>query len=193
MRLLAAFVAVQLAAWTGDRVYLHHVGLDAEVRTFLVGTVADVFVLDGVANADLLPVQLHQLRRNGVHEALEHWRFLAVRLVHAGGEDASVPQLLPDVAGPAGFAICMCTKSRCIQRGFLQADLTLPHFPVFRMPAALILHLAFPEAVPIVAEVAIGHFFLIPLIVLQNIETDILMLNIDNGANIVDLLHEFVV
>lgn len=83
MRFLAAFVAVKLATRTSDRIDLHHVGFDTEVRTFFTGTVTDIFVLDGVANADLLPVQLHQLRRDCVHKTLQHWRFLTARLVHA--------------------------------------------------------------------------------------------------------------
>lgn len=56
MRLFLATVAVELATRTGDCVYLHHVGLHAEVGAFLVGTVAYVFVLDCVVYADLSSV-----------------------------------------------------------------------------------------------------------------------------------------
>lgn len=74
VRLLAAFVTVQFSAWTCHCVYLHHVWLYAEIWAFLVGAVADVLVLD----------------RDGVYETFEDWRFLAVRLMHAGREDPSI-------------------------------------------------------------------------------------------------------
>lgn len=56
MRLLAAFVTVQLSAWACHCVYLHHVWLYAEIWAFLVGAVTDVLVLDRVTYADLLSV-----------------------------------------------------------------------------------------------------------------------------------------
>ena len=90
MRLLAAFVTVELSTGTCHCVYLHHVGLDAEIRAFLVRAVTDVLILDGITNTDLLSVELDQFRSDGVYKTFEDWCLLAMRLVHTRGKDASI-------------------------------------------------------------------------------------------------------
>jgi hypothetical protein len=56
VRLFSASITVQLAAWTYYCVNLHHIWLYAKVRAFLIGAIADILILNGVVDADLLPI-----------------------------------------------------------------------------------------------------------------------------------------
>jgi hypothetical protein len=70
--LLETLETVHLPAGARYNRELHHGGFGAEVRTFLVGTVADVPVLDGVAHQNLSSVELPQFGRDGVGETSQH-------------------------------------------------------------------------------------------------------------------------
>lgn len=70
MWFFSALKTVNCATGARDIVNLHDVGFFTEIWAPFVGAIADIFVLDGIVDANLFPVEFAEGRSNFIKETL---------------------------------------------------------------------------------------------------------------------------
>jgi hypothetical protein len=90
--------------------------------------------------------------------------------IHASKESMPIHQLLSNVRRPAISAVIMLTKPRRKQFCIIQTNLTKPIFANHRVLNIIVPLKVIPDGIPVLIEVLIGYFLIVPMVVVQNVE-----------------------
>lgn len=111
--------------------------------------------------------------------------------MHAAGEDTSLLKLMTQVANPAMRTVGMWTQARCIELGLFKTDRTLTLLMRPILEELSVGDLCFRKRRPVFGEIKIGKFLLVPLVAMQDVETKVIVVDINQIAHIGCLLQHF--
>jgi hypothetical protein len=90
--------------------------------------------------------------------------------IHTSKESMPIHQLLSYVQRPTVSTVIMLTKSRRIQFSIIQTNLTKSTFANHCFFDIIVFLKVFPDGIPILIEVLVSHFLIIPMVVMQYVE-----------------------
>lgn len=170
---------VQLPTWTFDQIQLMHVLFGTEIGTFFIWAVTNILVLNCVVDQHLPSVQLALIRSYSVDKTCQNRCFFTLFFIHTTKEDFPSLKFRPDKTIPTLPTIPMLTHPRRIKLRFLETDPTHLNLFFFHPPARVKLHRTLFEQTPLLRIYILRHLLMIPLKVVVQIETDIIVIKID--------------